>query len=477
MSRINELIGYVGELRYEDLPQEVIDSAKKSILDTLGCVMAGSSAEGCKTLVDLTKEWGVKPEGTILVFGGKVPAPDAALVNATLARACDFDELHKEGGGHVSATIVPAALVMSEYSQALKHKVIDGKKFILGVVLGTDLNVRLRRAGKEMACRGGWQAETFAPLAIAALGGKLLGFDRQRTHDAMGIAYQQCCCNVQAVVDAGLTVRLGQGLAARAGVFSVILADRGFTGAKDILDGEFGLYSLYTHGSYDPEILMGGLGKRFESMNTRIKQYPSCGLTHPAIHGVLDLALYHSIKGENVANIVVRAGTYGYNLCGCGEAKFKPQSVIDAQFSYAYTTATALVRGKVSIDDFTEDAIRDPRVLELAQRVKVEFDPEKDISGKITQSTNVEINTKDGKSFKKCVDKVKDSMSWDELSEKFRDCNRFSVNPMAGGDVDHVIQAIINLELVRDVTDLARMLSGQGMTIAPKTYGKTTSGI
>ena len=90
MDITRELADYVVKLRFEDLPEDVVEAAKKVILDTVGSTLAGTTAPGIETLHTLVTEWGGRPESSLLAFGNKVPAPSAVLVNATAARALFF---------------------------------------------------------------------------------------------------------------------------------------------------------------------------------------------------------------------------------------------------------------------------------------------------------------------------------------------------------------------------------------------------
>ena len=173
-------------MKYADLPSLFLEATKKSVLDKLAALIAGSTDEFVPEVVELVKGWGGREECTVAIYGGKVPAPMAALVNCTMARARDFDEVHNAGGGHVGATIVPSALVLSEYSKLYKNKVISGKDYILAHALGADMLCRIPKARYAPGPfrETGWTSETWGPFPVAALGGKLLGFDQAKIQNA-----------------------------------------------------------------------------------------------------------------------------------------------------------------------------------------------------------------------------------------------------------------------------------------------------
>ena len=464
MSLTSELVSYIIGSRYEDLPKVAVENTKKYVLDTLGVIIAGSSADGIERLVKLVKGWGGRTESTIAVYGDKVPAPNAALVNCTMGRACEFETINDLVSNHPHATIVPSLFIISEYSKMFRGRVINGKDFILGVTLGADIHYRIRLAGGMANLRRGFTTNTVDPIVVAAMGAKILGFDETKMLNAMGIAYAQCATNVQAYLEGALMVRLQGGFGGKAGVLSIVLADEGFTGAKDMLEGKYGYYPVYMPGECSPDeraVLTAGLGKRFEDSDVSIKPYPCCRSTHGPIEGALQLVKEHNIKADNIKQVTIYTRLQAYEVCG-GERKVAPQAVPEAEFSFYYTVATALVKGRVFIEHFTEQAIRDPEVLAMARKVKAVVDPEKEKSPATQCPIDIDIETKDGKHYKKTVEfakgNPKNPMTMAEVSQKLRDCVKFSAKPLPSQNIDKIIQMAEDLDKLNDVTVILECL-------------------
>lgn len=461
MSIIDDLVCYAQNLKFEDIPISVLEAVKMSVLDTLAVSIAGSSADGIEALVNLSKRMGGRKESTIFVYGWKAPAITAALVNATMARARDLDDVHEQAGMHLSATIVPSAFIVSEYSQMNYKKAINGKEFIAAIALGSDILCRLRLAGPGLANEGGWSSETPAPLAVALMGAKMLGFDKEKILNSLGIAYAQCSGNIQAHSEGALTVRLQQGLGSMSGILSLLLAEEGLTGARDVLEGKYGYYALYMRGRYNSDILIKDLGSRFEITNVSRKYYPCCKFTHTAIYGALQLAEENNITTDNIKKVIITTNPHGHALCG-GERKIIPQSIPDAQFSYYYAVAVALEKGKVFIDDFSEDAIRNEKVLSLAKRIEVLADPEKEKMKSVLSPIDIVIETKDGRIYEKSVESVKghpnNPMSFVDLLKKLKDCAAFSARPLSKMKINKIGQLVKHLEEIDDVTTIVKYL-------------------
>lgn len=461
MNLVDNVIANALDLQYSNLPESIVETVKRSILDTLATSIAGSSADGVKELVNMINEIGGREESTIILQDRKVPAIFAALANCTMARARDLDDVHEPAAMHLSATIVPSAFVISEYSDAVKGRKITGKEFITVNAIGADFLCRLRLAGPGGKKEGGWSSETPSPLAVAIMGGRLLGYNQEKIINSLGIAYAQCAGNIQSHTEGVLTVRLQQGLGPMSGMLSLMLADNGLTGPKAMLDGKYGYYNLYMHGQFNPETLVRNLGKRFELNNVSTKAYPSCKFTHTAIYGALRIVEENEISPDDIKKVILKTNSYGLTLCG-GENKIIPQSVPDAQFSYFYTVATALLKRKVFIEDFNEEAIKNEKVLAMAKRIMVIGDPEKDKIESVLSPIDIEIETLDGKHYYKSIEKVKghpdDPMSFEELTEKLMRCSEFAEKALSEDSIRKICQLIENLEDLDDIGEILKYL-------------------
>jgi 2-methylcitrate dehydratase PrpD len=373
-----------------------------------------------------------------------------------------MDDVHEFAGTHASASIVPAAFAIAEYSKVCKGRMIDGKTLITSITLGADVNYRIRMAGREEGPEMGWVGETYAPLAVALMGARMLDLSPTATANAVGISYAQCAANAQANVDGASTVALQQGFGAKAGILSVLLADFGLTGAKNILLGKYGLYPLYLRGNFHPDLLTEGLGQRFEILNATTKFYPCCQGNHAAIYGAGQLADEQTIKSEEIDRATIRTNTFFATILGTQD-KVRPQSVHDAQFSYYYTVASMLVRGRVGLEDFTYEAIADPAVLSIAERITVIADGEKDRMQQLIPPMDIEILMKNGTRYEKTVPFVKghplSPATIHDYVEKFDNCIRFSAKPLSKMLVDEGKQMIHDLDTLDDVTRIISNLS------------------
>ncbi|MBN1191889.1 MAG: MmgE/PrpD family protein [Dehalococcoidales bacterium] len=451
-------------VNYNDLPQDVVEATKRQILDTLGVMLGGSAREGVRELVELIIDWGGKPESTIIGYGNKVPAPNAAQVNATMGHALDYDDLG-DGPTHPSVVIVPACLAAAE-----RKNVGGGKEFITAAALGVDMMCRLGasfRAGlKEPPANGhpgaGWHlTPLYGFMASAGAAAKLAGLNEEQTANALGIAYHQCAGNGQCVVDGSLTKRMGPGFAARGGITAAAMAERGISGAKNCLEGECGLYPVYHNGKYSPQALTEGLGKVFRGINVQAKPYPCCKGTHSFVDITLALVNKHDIRAEDVSEITVYAHGQA-NLSLPMEVKSHPRNLIDSQFSIPWAVSAAIARRRAGIGDFTDEAIHSRDILDIADKIKLDMEPpQEDPQGQ--EPVKVSVKTRRGEVY--CGRPESPQTGKQELppfslyETKFKDCASYSVKKLSGSDIEHVIEKVEALEKLEDIREIISLLS------------------
>ncbi len=439
--------------RYETLPKETVEITKLSILEILGVLVAGATAPGCEAIVNLVKYWGGREESTILVHGGRVPAHNAALANSVMARALDFDD-GMDKGMHIISSAVPTALAVAEMRGGVR-----GRELITAIATGTDLAVRLNLATDYHL--GHDPTGVCMVFGTAAIAGKLLELDDDGMLNALGIALNRAGGTLQSNIDGALAVRLVQGLTSRAGIECALLAQGGITGVRNVIEGLYGYFHLYARDKGNLAPLTQELGKRFEGAGHIMhKKYPSCGGTLAATEGALELAKEHNLKAEDIDGITVRVTQRIYNLVG-HPFVVGDNPVVDAQFSIAYTVANAIIRRDSRLEHFTEESIKDPQVVALAERVHPVVDGRVGEMG-IPQSAIVEVNLKDGRKLEKFIKEPKgfpgNPMSTEEIKSKFSSCMAVASKPLAAGAAEELADLIAHLEDVDDVSRIVQVI-------------------
>lgn len=442
--------------KYEDIPLEAIEAAKKEVLDSLATALGGTTKPGVPQLVNLAQEWGGTPQSSIFGYGMKCPAPVAAQVNGTMIHALDYDDGHP-----VSLTHVGCVAVSTCFAAAERMGNVNGKDFLSAIALGGDFVCRMGLASRPggSALGAGWHPTTlFGFLSAAGMAGKILKLDPGKMLDALGLAYHQCAGAGTGVGDGALAKRMGPGLAAKAGLTSALMAEQGITGDRHFLGSENwkgGIFNVYYGGDYDANILTADLGKKFENINITEKPYPCCGFTHPFIDATFALMSKYGVKPDQIERITARGGQMVYGMI-VGEAKVAPRTIVDAQFSVPWTVAIALVKGKVTLHSFTPESIKDQEVVDVARKVTGELDNNMNRHG--VGPGKVTMKMKDGRELVEEVEhfrgSIQNPMSFNNCADKLRECSDFALKPLPGDRVEKIIEMVRHMEKISDIREI-----------------------
>lgn len=366
-----ELAHWVANLRHESIPERARTVARNAILDTLGCGVYGYRTPWASMLLEWARSGGGKAEAT--VWGEDrtgLRAADAALVNGTSSHAFELDDYHN-AKLHPGAVVVPAAIAMAEKTGA------DGRRLVTAIVAGYEVMIRTSLALNPSAARlRGWHLTgVCGPQGAAAACAILLGLDAQRTAWALGLAGTQGAGLWAFNADGTMSKRLHAGKAAHSGVLAAELAALGYTGPTQIYEfHDGGMLKAFSDAS-DAAQLTRGLGRVYQLDTTAIKPYSCCGSTHAYVDAAL--ALRRRLGAPWDGKRPVRVGTSKVVDVQCG-FDYAPTTALNAQMSLRYIVAAALVHGQVLPPQFTDAAIADPRVVDVARTMELVPDPELD---------------------------------------------------------------------------------------------------
>jgi 2-methylcitrate dehydratase PrpD len=450
MDDVSPRIGqYISSVRFQDLSPASVKAAKKSTLDSLGAMLAGSTAPGIETVVELARNWGGAEETHLLGFGYKLPAPSAVLCNASMGRALEIDDCLDFLPVHPSISTVPCLLALAEMKKGL-----SGKDFLTSLAVGQDLITRLGLAVRQTFIQSGRNNmfKIFGPTAALS---RAMRFTPEEAQNALGIAFSFAVGDGQCFKDGALTARLQQGIVAHGALLSALLCSKGFTGAKDFLLGTYGYLRAYEP---DPrlEYLTKDLGKNFMGEQISIKPFSACRGTHAAIDLALRFRSDFKLDITSIRRVTVWASPEIFQLVGSPrETKIKPDSAPAAQFSIQFAVAAALVRGDFFLKELEPESIRNKEILDFAQRIYVKSDPSLRTDSAVGR-TVMEIKMEGSSSWKQEVDSALGSpshpISFTEVVEKFKKCSTYSVNPIEPSRLKELVEMVSRLEDIPDVS-------------------------
>lgn len=447
-----EVAEFMVSMTYQDIPANVIELGKKSILDSLGLAICGSvtrQAEiGRKYLTSLgLREGGASVIGTSL----RMPLRFAAFLNGMGIHGDDYDDTQLSIGTdkqyglltHPSATALPAALGYAELHAN------TGRDLLLAYHVGVEVECKIAEAMSARHYGDGFHTTgTVGTFGAAAALAKAQKLNLQQCVYTLGIAGS----STGGVREnfGTMTKPLHAGKAAELGVVAAELAGLGWTATEQILEAQRGFFKAAA-GGYDPGAISRKLGKpwTFADPGVSIKPYPSGALAHPGMTELLKLMKEHHFRGEDVERLDVGTNRNVPNTL----IYHTPKTGLQGKFSVEFCMATLLLYGKAGLTEFTDEVVNRPEVRSMMQRVHLSVHPEAEKAGYNLLTTILDVRLKDGRSISGRADWAKGSpkipMSYDEVSDKFRDCANFAKWPAAKSK--GIVDVVRKLETVPDI--------------------------
>jgi 2-methylcitrate dehydratase len=440
-------------LTYEAIPESARKEAKRFLLDSVGCTLAALDLPDMKAAYRYIKELGGTPQATIIGHGTQTNMPNAALMNALLIRAMDYNDIYwKQDPSHPS-DIIPAALATGEYRGA------SGRDILVGIVIAYELEMRLCLSAVPGIREVGWHHASLTQFVSPLVAGRLLGLTEDEMVAAVGISGSSHF-TLGGVVAGHLTnmKNTADPMATEAGVRAAMLAKTGYTGPVEVFEGKEGAFDVLGNVAWDPDLMLDGLGEEFLITQCGYKAFPTEALTHQPITATLEVIAENKIDPHQVEKVLVKTTTRGADILS-DPSKYTPTTKETADHSLPYCIAVAIAKGNVLPSDFEEEALKDPFVWELLSKIKVIADPEIDALFPKVKRAIVTIKTKDGGSFTKQEDFAKGQaerpLTDEESIAKFR---ANAQGAITNKRLDEIARGTLTLEEVSDIRNYMKLL-------------------
>lgn len=416
---LRELAKRIGSISSETAPAAAVDTAKLAILDTIGVTLAGAGSQAATITAETVCAGG--GEGRSLLFGSnrRTDMLNAALVNGTAAHALDFDDCSNMMGGHPSAPVVPALWALSD------GRDVAGPDFLSAYIAGVETETRLGRAVNVHHYEKGWHpSATLGVFGSAAACARLLELGEEQTAAALGLAVSMAS-GVKANFGT-MTKPFHIGHAARNGLMAALLASKGMTANEDALQHRQGFLAVYNgDGNFRVDALLEHWADPLDLVDPGIgfKRHPCCASTHSPIDAMLSLLEDRKILPEDVVRIDCRIHPRRIGHVDRAD----PQTGLQAKFSLQYVLARALLDGFVSLDHFSDGAVRDPASRDLMRRITVGPDPDAVMATNEHFYAKLVVELMSGERLTAFVDRAvgrdhDHPMPADILQAKFLDC-------------------------------------------------------
>ena len=327
---------------------------------------------------------------------------------------------------------------------------------LTAVIAGAETGCRIGSVAPKLFHQQGYHATAvIGTYAAAATAAKMLGLDAGQTANALGIAGSQSSGILQCFNDGTWTKQFHVGWSAHSAIVAARLAQAGFTGPGEVLEGIQGFYKTYAApGEQYPERLLDGLGVRWEYPTTSFKPYPCGHVVHGFLDCILQLYREEGLRAEQVKTITCPIAEWMIPImCEPRDIKLRPKTDYHAKFSFPFTIAAALTFGRLGVEAFSDDNIHDPALLALAEKIIHVVDP--DAPQTVRFKGWVQVDTKDGRRLERVVDDSWGSdvnpMTPDQIRGKFRENAGLVLAPAA---VSMLVEKVSDLSNLSDVTPL-----------------------
>jgi len=434
------LARFVVTTRWDDVPEPVRHDAKRALMNIVAVALAGCREESLEILLRSLAAFCGPQQATVIGRRERLDALSAAFLNAAGMNMPSFCDTHLRTVIHPTSPIAPGLFALSEL------RTVSGREFLLAFVLGAEIECRIGNAISPGHYARGWHiTATCGVFGAAAAAGKVLALDEQKMISALGAAATQSSGLCECLGSPAKS--LGVGNAARNGLWSALLADQGLQGPVEPIAGVQGFINALGQ-EPDWSAFSDGLGETWELRQNALKPYPCGVVLHPVIDCVLDWRRAH--PAETVERVVVR----GHPLLALRADRPQVASGREAQVSVQHVVAAALLRGRASLQEFSDACVNDPAVLAMRGKVEVLRDESID-----PVAAAVEITAGGGKRYDIATEAARGSasnpMSDRDLEEKFRAC---AEGWQGGYDAAPLIDAMWNLDRSDEVAKVLTLL-------------------
>lgn len=451
MNETRTLAEFAARLRFEDLPNAVVDQACRIIVDTVGCAVSAWAEDPPKSRIalEIAKLYAsVDGASVIGVAGVKSQPAFAALANGMLANAADNDDTHKRALLHTGSVVVPPALALAQTGR------LSGRELILALVAGYEVAVRVGMAVMPTHYRFWHSTATNGTFGAAACAAKALRLDADGVQRALGLAGTQAA-GLNTFFESGdMTKSIHPGKAAFNGILSAQLAQLGATSPPSILEHPKGYLNAYCT-EPKPQELVKGLGTEWEILQNGFKYFPSILASHSPIQATLAIVQKHAIDPAQIARITNET----YNTVKSHFSNKDVSTVMAARVSVPYCIAIAAVDGKLTQAQFSPARIDDPLVRAVLAHTEVIADAELNKLYPDKFPARVTITLKNGASFQETVlfpkGDPQDPLSAAELEAKFHANAQALLGTARSGEL---LQAIYALPHAPNVDQLSALL-------------------
>lgn len=447
------LAEFAAGVQFEDLPPEVVARMKTSMLDSIGCCLFGVTLPWTQHVQAMVEAEGARPVASLFGSGRKTSVAGAVLVNGTAGHAFELDDIHKESIVHAGSIAVPVVLALAEQRGGA-----SGREVLTAMATGYEIGTRVGNAATmSLFFRGFHPQGSSGVFVAAASAARMLALDAGRMQHALGIVGSQAG-GLMAAQEGAMVKRFHSGRAAQSGVYSALLAERGFTGISDVLEAGYGGYLSTYSGQPNAVRLTDGLGTEWETAKVGYKPHACVTSIHSSLDAFKHLVEANGLAPDDIERVDVGTSLMTFQHCAW---TYKAQGVTAAQMNLFYGVAVMAFDGVAFVAQYAESRLAEPRLLDFIARVHAHVDDEIEAMGAaFRHAARVKIQTRDGRTFSHEILNRRGSpenpMTPEDVEYKFRNV---VASCLSATRIDQVVARVDTLERSDDIGELIGLLA------------------
>tara|TARA_R110002012_G_scaffold108156_2_gene250621 strand:+ start:1205 stop:2593 length:1389 start_codon:yes stop_codon:yes gene_type:complete len=446
---IQLLLKHIESVGFEHLPASSVSAAKTFILDSIGVGLSGSRVANVAKIKQAVSHWGQGHQAQVWATGEWLPAVSAAAINGYQIHNQEWDCVHEP------AVVHPMAVILSSLVAYAQQHNLSGKQLILGVVIAVDVATLIGECVTS-------SLKFFRPSICGCLGATagmsaMLGMKGEALQNALGIAYSQISGTMQSHVEGSPMLAMQIGINASAAIRAVDMAQAGFAGPKDILQGPYGYFHLFED-SFDIQPLIQKLGREYQIERVSHKPFPTGRAGHGTIDGLQQLQKQHGFSAKDIARVDV----YGTPLINklVGRPIKEGMDASYAKLCNGYIAASALLNGSVGVADFEKSCLQDSERLALGSKVHTHLNDVSDLNALAPVSIEVTLNSgaKHRVDLQHVLGSPQNPLSRGAQLSKFSAACNSAIVPFSESDIAFLIKRIDQLEQITNINNLVEAL-------------------
>lgn len=414
---------FAADLTFEALPEKVVETTRMYIADYYAACYAGHKVNVTfnRAFGRIFEDMGGKEEATALFAPMKMPAANAAFMNAVHAHGADMDDGNRKAMGHVGAHVISAVFALAETLE------VAWKDVIVAVNVGFEVYNRVAAAAQPgLVHRGFHSTGTAGGIACGAACAKLMGLDAEGIYNAMSIAAIQSS-GLMLIAESGQACKpINPANAARNGLLAAKLVSLGVAGPVNPLESRKGWFHAMSDET-DETMITDGLGEVFTICESYLKPYPSCRHTHCGIEAARMIRgrILESGRAVDERSVrSVRAYIYANAIQIAGQIRI-PETADEAKFSIHYSLAAALLDGGYGLEDLESEAVT-PARRDIVQRIELIPDETMEDRAAGIRGAKVQVDLTDGTVYEQTVLLPKgdaaNPFTWEDIARKMESC-------------------------------------------------------